>query len=121
MSKGVEESLRTGAKKELEARQMRSQEYKLSEQLASAASSLNQTKSSSDPEASQSPLHMVIDRYAKFEKNIGKSGYPKFPISFSKNLISYKNRSEIIRLIEGKSALNSQSTETLTLFFVFFE
>ena len=72
----MEESLRTGAKKELEARQMRSQEYKLSEQLASAASSLNQTKSSSDPEASQSPLHMVIDRYAKFEKNIGKSGCP---------------------------------------------
>ena len=76
LSKGVEESLRTGAKKELEARQMRSQEYKLSEQLASAASSLNQTKSSSDPEASQSPLHMVIDRYAKFEKNIGKSRCP---------------------------------------------
>ena len=79
MSRGVEESLRTGAKnknEELEARQKRSQEYHLGEQLASAASSLNQTKSS-DPEALQSPLHTVIERYANFEKTIGSKTDPK--------------------------------------------
>ena len=83
LSKGVEESLKTGAKSkhdDLEARRRRSLEYQLGEQLASAATSLKQTKSN-EPTI-QSPLETIIERYANFEKTIGERNHIKSTLLF---------------------------------------
>ena len=79
----MEESLKTGAKSkhdDLEARRRRSLEYQLGEQLASAATSLKQTKSN-EP-AIQSPLETIIERYANFEKTIGEQNNIKSTLLF---------------------------------------